>query len=207
MEQQIVIRVGYGRVSTDKQATDRQRDALAAAGCVQIYEETISGKVGHADRPQLAASLDHVRKLSAVPGAEIRLCVQEIDRLGRDMLDGLIMMNDLFQQGITIEVLAGVGAGTYRERSVVLDIAMALAEERRRDIARKTRNGLEAARRRGVQLGRRPVVDDDKRAAILSRRAKGQSMREIAAGVGVSVGVVHKTLSASTADGTPASTR
>jgi DNA-directed RNA polymerase specialized sigma24 family protein len=38
------------------------------------------------------------------------------------------------------------------------------------------------------------VVNDDKRAAILSRRAKGQSIRKIAAGVGVSVGVVHKTL-------------
>lgn len=41
---------------------------------------------------------------------------------------------------------------------------------------------------------RRPVVDDDKRAAILARRQCGESIRTIAAGVKVSIGVVHKTL-------------
>lgn len=69
-----------------------------------------------------------------------------------------------------------------------------MPEDRRRDIVGKTRNGLEAARKRGRVGGRRPVVDDDKRAAILSRRERGQSIRTIAAGVKVSVGVVHKTL-------------
>ena len=59
---------------------------------------------------------------------------------------------------------------------------------------RKTNNGLEAARKRGRVGGRRPVVDDDKRAAILARRKRGESTRTIAAGVKVSVGVVHKTL-------------
>ena len=38
------------------------------------------------------------------------------------------------------------------------------------------------------------MVDDDKRAAILARRKRGESIRTIAAGVKVSVGVVHKTL-------------
>lgn len=57
-----------------------------------------------------------------------------------------------------------------------------------------TKNGLDAARRRGRVGGRRPVVDDDKRAAILARRQRGESIRTIAAGVKVSAGVVHKTL-------------
>lgn len=34
-------------------------------------------------------------------------------------------------------------------------------------------------------------VDDDKRRAILARRAEGQSLREIARGVGVSLAMVH----------------
>lgn len=38
------------------------------------------------------------------------------------------------------------------------------------------------------------MIDDDKRAAILARRQRGESIRTIAAGVKVSVGVVHKTL-------------
>ncbi|MGW3368426.1 hypothetical protein ACWDOR_36370 [Streptosporangium canum] len=55
-------------------------------------------------------------------------------------------------------------------------------------------DGLEAARKRVEVGGRRPVVDDDKRAAILARRQRGESIRTIAAGVNLSVGVVHKTL-------------
>ncbi|MER8027349.1 hypothetical protein [Glutamicibacter protophormiae] len=35
--------------------------------------------------------------------------------------------------------------------------------------------------------GRRPVVDDDKRAAILDRRKRGESIRTIAAGVVMTV--------------------
>ncbi|WP_405152000.1 hypothetical protein OG589_10055 [Sphaerisporangium sp. NBC_01403] len=87
-----------------------------------------------------------------------------------------------------------MAAGEHTERSLILDIALALAEDRRRDIIRKTKNGLDAARARGRVGGRRPVVDDDKRAAILDRRKRGESIRTIAAGVKVSVGVVHKTL-------------
>ncbi|GAA3843262.1 hypothetical protein GCM10022226_77800 [Sphaerisporangium flaviroseum] len=69
-----------------------------------------------------------------------------------------------------------------------------LAEDRPRDIVRKTKNGLEAARKRGNVGGRRPVVDDDKRAAIIARRERGESIRTIAAGVKVFIGVVHKIL-------------
>jgi len=179
--------VGYGRVSTDRQNTQRQRDALNDAGCVRIFEEAISGRTGHTDRPELAKALDFMRDGDM-------LCVQEVDRLGRNLLDGLIMLSELFADGYAVKVLDGIAAGEHRERSLVLDIALALAEDRRRDISRKTKNGLEAARRSGKQLGRRPVVDDDKRRLILARRAEGESIRQIAAGVKVSIGVVHKTI-------------
>ena len=178
--------VGLVRVSTDKQKTQRQHDALGPI-CVKVFEEKISGKTKTDERPGLTAALDYMRDGDM-------LCVQEVDRLGRNLLEGLLMLNELFQRGVSVKVLEGIAAGDHIERSLILDLALALAEDRRRDIARKTKNGLEAAARRGRKGGRRPVVDDDKRAAILARREKGQSLREIAAGVGVSVGVVHKTL-------------
>lgn len=129
------------------------------------------------------------------------LTVQEVDRLGRNLLEGLIVLNDLFQRGVDVKVLEGIAAGEHTERSLILDLALALAEDRRRDITRKTKNGLEAARKRGRVGGRRPVVDDDKRAAILARRQRGESIRIVAAGVKASVGVVHKTLAESGGDG------
>jgi DNA invertase Pin-like site-specific DNA recombinase len=46
---------GYARISTDDQTMDLQRDALRMAGCLDIYEETASGK--RQDRPALAQVL------------------------------------------------------------------------------------------------------------------------------------------------------
>lgn len=170
--------IGLVRVSTDKQKTRRQHDALGPI-CFKVFEEKISGKLAVDERPGLTAALDYLRDGDM-------LTVQEVDRLGRNLLEGLIVLNDLFQRGIA--------AGEHTERSLILDLALALAEDRRRDIVKKTKNGLDSARARGRIGGRRPVVDDDKRRVILARRAEGQSIREIAAAVKVSVGVVHKTL-------------
>ena len=170
----------------DKQNTQRQHDALDPI-CLKVFEEKISGKLNTDDRPALLEALSHIRDGDM-------LTVQEVDRLGRNLLEGLIVLNDLFQRGIAVKVLDGIAAGEHTERSLILDLALALAEDRRRDIVRKIKNGLDAARRRGRIGGRRPVVDDDKRAAILARRQRGESIRTIAARVKVSVGVVHKTL-------------
>lgn len=180
--------IGLVRVSTDKQNTQRQHDALDPL-CLKVFEEKISGKLAADDRPDLLHALSYVRDGDL-------LTVQEVDRLGRNLLEGLIVLNDLFQRGIGVKVLEGIAAGEHTERSLIMDLALALAEDRRRDIVRKTKNGLEAARKQGRIGGRRPVVDDDKRAAIFARRARGESIRTIAAGVGISVGVVHKTLTA-----------
>jgi DNA invertase Pin-like site-specific DNA recombinase len=191
-----VALIGLVRVSTDKQNTRRQHDALDPI-CLHVFEERASGKLATEDRPDLQLALSYIREGDL-------LTVQEVDRLGRNLLEGLIVLNDLFQRGIGVKVLDGIAAGEHIERSLILDIALALAEDRRRDIVRKTRNGLDAARRQGRVGGRRPVVDDDKRAAILARRARGESIRTIAAGVKVSVGVVHKTLAAAAGGDAPA---
>nr|WP_083666648.1 recombinase family protein [Saccharomonospora sp. CUA-673] len=151
----------------------------------RVFEEKISGHKKAADRSQLSAAVDYLRP-------DDMLTVQEVDRLGRNLLDGLLVLSELFQRGVAVKVLEGIAAGEHRERSLVLDLALALAEDRRRDISRKTKNGLEAAKRQGRTGGRPPVVDDDKRRAILARRDEGQSIRQISRGTGVSVGVVHR---------------
>jgi DNA invertase Pin-like site-specific DNA recombinase len=178
--------IGLVRVSTDKQNTQRQHDALDPI-CWKVFEEKSSDKLVTDDRPALLNALTYIRDGDL-------LTVQEVNRLGRNLPEGLIVLNDLFQRGVGVKVLEGIAAGEHTERSLILDLALALAEDRRRDITRTTKNGLEAARKRGRVGGRRPVVDDDKRAAILARRERGESIRTIATGVKVSIGVVHKTL-------------
>jgi DNA invertase Pin-like site-specific DNA recombinase len=188
--------IGLVRVSTDSQNTRRQHDALDPI-CWRVFEEKISGAFATTARPTLLAAINELR-----PGEDM-LAVQEVDRLGRNLLEGLIILNDLFTRGVAVKVLDGIAAGEHTERSLILDLALALAEDRRRDIITKTKNGLEAARRAGRVGGRPTVIDDDKRAAIHARRARGESIRTIATGLGISIGVVHKTLT-NTAPETPA---
>ena len=52
--------IGYARVSTKDQDRALQLDALNAAGCERIFEETASG--AKRDREQLAAALEFMRE-------------------------------------------------------------------------------------------------------------------------------------------------
>ena len=115
----------------------------------RFFEEKVSGKLRTDDRPGLTAALAYLHEGDM-------LTVQEVDRLGRNLLEGLIVLNDLFQRGVAVKVLQGIAAGEHVERSLILDLALALAEDRRRDIARKTKNGLDSARTHGRVAAARP---------------------------------------------------
>jgi DNA invertase Pin-like site-specific DNA recombinase len=163
--------VGLVRVSTDRQNVQRQHDALDPI-CLKVFEEKISGKLRADERPALTAALEFIREGDM-------LCVQEVDRLGRNLLEGLIVLNDLFERGIAVKVLEGIAAGEHKERSLILDLALALAEDRRRDIVKKTKNGLEAARKRGRVGGRKPVMTDVLVTQAVALREKGFTIRQI----------------------------
>ncbi|MBM9624832.1 recombinase family protein [Streptomyces zhihengii] len=98
--------VGLVRVSTDKQNTERQHDALDPI-CIKVFEEKVSGKLQAEERPALMDALEYIRDGDM-------LCVQEVDRLGRNLLEGLIVLNDLFERGIAVKVLEGIAAGAER---------------------------------------------------------------------------------------------
>ena len=78
------MRVGYARVSTDDQNLDRQRVALAAAGCDNVVEEVESGVKA---RNRLVAVL---ARLSA--GDE--LVVKSMDRLGRRAGELVVLLDE-----------------------------------------------------------------------------------------------------------------
>ncbi|WP_322500777.1 recombinase family protein [Streptomyces rochei] len=163
--------VGLVRVSTDKQNVQRQHDALDPI-CLKVFEEKISGKLTAEERPALTAAIEYLRDGDM-------LCVQEVDRLGRNLLEGLIVLNDLFERGISVKVLEGIAAGEHKERSLILDLALALAEDRRRDIVKKTKDGLEAARKRGRVGGRKPVMTEALVVQAAALRDRGFTIRQI----------------------------
>ena len=144
-------RIGYARVSTDDQNLDMQRDALKAAGCSVIYEETASVK--GAARPELEQCRKALR-----PGDA--LIVWRLDRLGRSLPDLVQIVAELEQKGIGFESITerietGSAAG-----KLVFHVFAALAEFERNLIRERTNAGLAAARARGRAGGRKPKLDD-----------------------------------------------
>jgi len=91
------MRVGYGRVSTRDQHPEAQYDALAGAGCEQIFIDKASGKL--ASRPGLS------RALLVANRPKDQLVVTKLDRLGRSLEHLMELSNTLQGCGVDLVVL------------------------------------------------------------------------------------------------------
>src|SRR6516164_4398991 len=143
--------IGYARVSTADQNLDLQRDALTAAGCERIFEDTSSGV--RDDRPGLAEALSHVRHGDC-------LVIWRLDRLGRLMTALLSFVEELRQRGCDFRILSGsclIDTTTASGR-LLFHISAALAENERDVIRERTIAGLASARARGRKGGRPPKL-------------------------------------------------
>jgi DNA invertase Pin-like site-specific DNA recombinase len=141
--------IGYARVSTSGQLLDRQEHALAKAGCIRVFADKLSGKT--ADRPELMACLDYLR-----PGDT--LVVPSLDRLSRSLADLIEIVSTLRRQGVGFRSLHEALDTTTPGGRLVFHVFAALAEFIRELIVEGTREGLDAARARGVRLGRPPAM-------------------------------------------------
>ena len=172
------MKIGYARVSTQDQNLDLQRDALKAAGCSRIVEDTASGS--KRDRSGLERAREQLRKGDV-------LVVWRLDRLGRSLRHLIEMMNELEGQGIGFQSICEAIDTTTSAGKLVFHIFGALAEFERNLIRERTKAGLEAARARGRKGGRKKKLDAKKRAlAVQLYRAKEHTIPEICQMVGVS---------------------
>lgn len=90
------MRIGYARVSTQDQRPELQLDALAAAGCEQVFQEKQSGK--DRERPELETCLKVLRKGDT-------LVVWRLDRLGRSLKDLVEIVHALEERGVGFQSL------------------------------------------------------------------------------------------------------
>jgi len=181
--------IGYARVSTDDQEAQLQIDALSAVGCVRIFTDKASGK--NTDRPELAAALDYAR-----PGDTV--CVWKLDRFARSLIDLVTMVDTLAARGVGFKVLTGALASidpNTPDGRLMLQVVGAMAEFERDLIKDRTRAGLDAARAQGRTGGRPTVMDADKLVAAKARRAKGESVTDVARALKVSRATLYRALS------------
>jgi hypothetical protein len=117
------------------------------------------------------------------------------------MKELLVFLEDeLAPRGINLHILTGICAGTYRPNGQtiadkMLFMVAAMAAEMERDlISERTNEGLDAARAAGRVGGRPAAVTDDVLAAARARRARGQSVTQIARELGVGRSTLYRAL-------------
>lgn len=153
--------IGYARVSTQDQSPGYQVDALEKAGCEQIFQEKITGKLR--ERPELSQCLRMLRKGDT-------LVVWKLDRLARSLKDLVEIIQELKEREISFKSLTESIDTSSSGGRLVLHIFGALAEFEHNLIRERTIAGLEAARARGRKGGRKPSMSDSdirKAAAML----------------------------------------
>lgn len=174
---------GYIRVSTADQrdhghSLAGQRDRLGEACKIHhfkllgVTEEVESGA-------KQREALDDLWERVRVGEAE-GIIFPKLDRLGRSQLHLASLIEQARDEGITL-LSADEGLQVDKGKLVneALPFLVALAQVERERISRRTKEGLEAARRKGVTLGAPPKnVDLQERATDLRR--KGKTLWQIA---------------------------
>ena len=154
------MQIGYARVSTQDQNSELQIDALAKAGCEEIFHEKISGKIK--DRPELEQCLRMLRKGDS-------LIVWRLDRLGRSLKNLVEIITALEEKGVGFQSITENIDTTSAGGKLVFHIFGALAEFEHTLIKERTHAGLAAARARGRKGGRKPKMSksDIKKASAM----------------------------------------
>ena len=160
---------GYARVSTADQKLDAQIDALENAGAERIFKEKITGKTRN--RPQLEKLLEQLRKDDVI-------VVTKYDRLARNLQDLIEIVALIRERGAGFRSLGEDIDTTTPAGRLIFHVFASLAEFERERIVERTREGLEAARKRGRVGGRPPALSPDQKAE--ARKMRDEDARSIA---------------------------
>lgn len=178
------MKVGYIRVSSVDQNTDRQLDGIELD---KVFEEKLSGK--NMERPELNTCLNFLRE------GDI-LFVHSIDRLARSLRDLLNMVDDLVKKGVVIKFVTEnmeIGKNGNPMAEFMFFVLGSFAEFERKMIKSRQREGIRKAKERGQQFGRKslkPKLITE----LKNRKAKGQSVKEIAFAMNIGASTIYKYL-------------
>lgn len=137
--------LGYIRTSTDTQITDRQVIQLEEI-CEHVFIEDGVSAVSK-KRPVYEQVM-----LALQAGDTFVVC--SLDRAFRSSLDALSELEKLHQRDIQFKSLSQNFDTTTPDGKFLYTLAAALATWEREILSQRTKEGLEAARRRGKTLGR-----------------------------------------------------
>lgn len=175
--------IGYIRVSTVDQKTDRQLDGIQLD---RVFTDKCSGST--TERPQLEQLKAHVREGDIVH-------VHSIDRMARNLEDLLDLIRFFDNKGVQVqfkkENMNFGGAENNPMQKLILSVMGSVAEFERAIILERQREGIEKAKQRGVYKGRKKSVDRDK---VLELHQQGVKKMQIAKKLSIGRATVYRIL-------------
>ena len=160
--------IGYARISTGDQNLDSQTDALAAAGAEKVFADKISGS--KRARPELDRMLEQLRNGDIVT-------VTKYDRLARSLKDLLEIVEAIGERGAGFRSLAEDIDTTTPAGRLVFHVFASIAQFERERISERTKEGLDAARKRGRVGGRPPALTPVQKSEV--RRMRDDEHRAV----------------------------
>lgn len=147
-----MTKIGYSRVSSREQNLERQFELLERAEVKKIFSDKLSGKDNN--RPQLKEMLNYIREDDII-------VVSELDRLGRNNKEITNIMNQIQDKGATLEILNlpslnGIQDDNLRRllNNLIIELFKYTAENERKQIRERQRQGIELAKEKGKYKGR-----------------------------------------------------
>jgi len=177
--------VGYVRVSGVDQNTVRQLDGIAVE---RTFTDRVSGK--DTTRPKLDELLSFVRNGDTV-------IVHSMDRLARNLDDLRRLVRTLTGKGVRVEFVTENLTFTGEDSpmaTLLLSVMGAFAEFERALILERQREGIAAAKQRGVYTGRKPALTTAQQ--LRERAAAGERKSVLAKEFGISRETVYAYLRA-----------
>jgi DNA invertase Pin-like site-specific DNA recombinase len=181
------MRVGYIRVSSVGQNTDRQLDGIDTG---RIFTDKASGK--DVLRPQLAELILFVRDGDTV-------VVHSMDRLARNLDDLRRIVRMLTGKGVRVEFVKEnltFSGDDSPMANLLLSVMGAFAEFERELLRERQAEGIAKARRRGVYKGRKKSLAEHQITEIIDRAASGDAKTLLAKEFGISRETVYAYLRA-----------
>ena len=170
-------RVGYIRVSTFDQRTERQLEGIQLD---RTFTDKASGK--NTQRPELKELLSFVRSGDTV-------IVHSMDRLARNLDDLRGIVHTLTKKGVRVEFVSEsltFSGDDSPMATLLLSIMGAFAEFERSLLKERQREGIYLAKQKGVYKGRKKVLGPEQVQQIINRIDAGEKKSIIARDFGIS---------------------
>ena len=178
-------RIGYIRVSTLDQHTERQLDSIEVD---KTFTDKASGK--DTKRPQLELMLSFVRSGDTV-------IVHSMDRLARNLDDLRRIVQTLTGKGVHIEFIKEHLTFTGEDSpmaKLMLSVMGAIHEFDRALIKERQREGIVLAKKRGAFKGRKKSLSQAAVAELRQKITDGMSKSQVAREFGISRETLYKYL-------------